>query len=58
VLLQQELLVLLDRFLYQEHLNNTTSIPVSIPVYNQRGEISNMRQTNMQGRVMDTDEIN
>jgi len=42
----------------QLHLNNTTSIPVSMPVYNQRGEISNMRQTNMQGMLMDTDEIN
>jgi hypothetical protein len=42
----------------QLHLNNTTSIPVTMPVYNQRGEISNMRQTTMQGMLMDTDEIN
>lgn len=41
----------------QLHLNNTQSIPVSMPIYNQRGEISNMRNTTMQGMLMDTEEV-
>lgn len=41
----------------QLHLNNTQSIPVAMPVYNQKGEISNMRNTTMQGMLMDTEEV-
>lgn len=40
------------------HYDNTQSIPVSMPVYNNKGEIYTTRSTEMRGMLMDTDEVN
>ena len=39
------------------HYDNTNSVPILMPVYNQRGEITQMRNTEMRGTLMDTEEI-
>lgn len=40
------------------HYDNTQSVPVSMPVYNNKGEIYTTRSTEMRGMLMDTNEVN
>lgn len=40
------------------HLNNTSDIKVSMPVYDQQGNIKDVHSTSMKGKLLDTEEIN
>jgi hypothetical protein len=40
------------------HLNNTSDVSISMPVYDQQGNIKDTHQTTMKGKLLDTEEIN
>lgn len=40
------------------NMNNTSTVSIDTPVYNQDGSLKTIRKTTMRGKLLDTDEIN